>query len=150
MPKRRNAAAKRNPAASRSMKARTTRGTRRSPDRMSERSGTYSSRTPGAPSKRQGYNTMAYGKPDVASLGDPRTTSRRHGDVGPTSHKAQAFQPSPDWRGGRGDFGRSDVPKRRMAVGGPRPDSVSGKHRRKTSTESALRRADASMFNYDD
>ena len=142
MPKRRNAAPKRNPAASRSMKARTTRGTRRSPDRMSERSGTYY--------QRQAYDTMAYGKPDVASLGDPRTTSRWHGDVGPTSHKAQAFQPSPDWRGGRGDFGRSDVPKRSMAVGGPRPDSVSGKHRRKTSTESALRRADASMFNYDD
>ena len=143
MPKRRNPAAKRNPAASRSMKARTTRGTRRSPDRISERRRI-------ANHKRQAYDRMAYGKPDVASLGDPRTTSRWHGDVGPTSHKAQAFQPSPDWRGGRGDFGSSDIPKRSMAVGGPRPDSWSGKHRRKTSTESALRRADASMFNYDD
>ena len=149
MPKRRNPGAKRNPAASRSMKARTTRSTRRSPDRMSER-GPYVPQRRIANQKRHGYNTMAYGKPDVASLGDPRTTSRWHGDVGPTSHKAQAFQPSPDWRGGRGDFGRSDVPKRSMAVGGPRPDSWSGKHRRKTSTESALRRADASMFNYDD
>ena len=139
MPKRRNPGAKRNPAASRSMKARTTRGTRRSPDRIAERSGNFSDGL----SRYRSYNEMTYGKPDVASLGDPM--SGWGGGV-----KAQHRAKSREWRGGRGDFGRSDVPKRSMAAGGPRPDSVSGKHRRKTSTESALRRADASMFNYDD
>ena len=139
MPKRRNAAPKRNPAASRSMKARTTRGTRRSPDRIAERSGNFSDGL----SRYRSYNEMTYGKPDVASLGDPMSG---WGDRVKAQHRAK----SPEWRGGSGDFGRSDVPKRSMAAGGPRPDSVSGKHRRKTSTESALRRADASMFNYDD
>ena len=67
MPKRRNPGAKRNPAASRSMKARTTRGTRRSPDRIAERSGNFSDGL----SRYRSYNEMTYGKPDVASLGDP-------------------------------------------------------------------------------
>ena len=116
---------------------------RPSPDRIAERSGTYSSGV----SRRQTYNEMTYGKPDVASLGDPVSPHRKHGDVGPVSHKAQDFMLSGQSRGGTGDWGNPNIPTRDMAVGGPRPDSPSGKHRRQASTQAAYRAADASMFN---
>lgn len=138
MPKRRNAAAKRNPAASRSVKARTTRGTRRSPDRLRERSHLQGS---------QAGMARVYGQSDVASLGDPLSRTRRHGDVGYVPRKAQENMISPAGRGGRGNWDRSDIPQRQMAGHGSKAQRTK---RRKASTESALRRADASMFNYDD
>jgi len=116
---------------------------RPSPARIAERSGTYSSGV----SRRQTYNEMTYGKPDVASLGDPVSPHRKHGDVGPVSHKAQDFMFSPAGRGGQGNFGNPNIPKRDMAVGGPRPGSASAEHRRQASTQAAYRAADASMFN---
>ena len=134
MPKRRNAAAKRNPAASRSMKARTTRGTRRSPDRLAERSGLGR----GVYSNRDYYNTATY------SLADVSQGARR------------AIQPAykPTARGGSGNYDDPTVPTRSMAGGRPRAaggsNAVDARRRRRASTESALRRADASMFNYDD
>ena len=138
MPKRRNAAAKRNPAASRSMKARTTRGTRRSPDRLRERSGMQGS---------QAGMARTYGKPDVASLGDPLSRTRRHFDVGYVPRKAQENMISGQGRGGSGNWDRPDIPQRRMAGHGSEAQRAK---RRQASTQSALRRADASMFNYDD
>lgn len=137
MPKRRN------PAAARSMKARTTRGKRRSPDRIRERSQKAAGRGD-RPITRGAYDPMTYGKPDVASLDDPRS-----GYTFVSRAKAQDFMPDPTWRGGP-YTDQSDTPRRRQAEGGPKPGSKSGKFRRKQSTESALRRADASMFNYDD
>ena len=147
MPKRRNAAAKRNPAASRSTKARTTRGTRRSPDRMRERDRRHYG--------GQAYDTMAYGKPDVASLGDPESGHWfKQAYYRGKSTKAQALQPSPEWRGGRGNYDDPTVPTRRMAGGRPRigggSNAVDARRRRRASTQDSLRRADASMFNYDD
>ena len=134
MPKRRNAAAKRNPAASRSMKARTTRGTRRSPDRLAERSGLGR----GVYSNRDDYNTATY------SLADVSQGARR--DIQP------AYKPTA--RGGSGNYDDPTVPTRSMAGGRPRAaggsNAVDARRRRRASTESALRRADASMFNYDD
>ena len=138
MPKRRN------PAAARSMKARTTRGRRRSPDRIRERS-QKAAGGGNRPITRGAYDPMTYGRPDVASLGDPRSDYASVSKV----KQAQDYMPSPNWRGGRGHTDR-DVPLRRMAVGGPKPGSEAAKQRRKRSTESALHRADASMFNYDD
>lgn len=128
MPKRRNAGAKRNPAASRSMKARTTRGTRRSPDRLAERSGRRHS-------DRNYYNRATYEQADVSGSGRRPTYT-------------------PSARGGRGNYDDPTVPTRSMAGGRPRigggSNAVDARRRRKASTESALRRADASMFNYDD
>jgi len=120
MPKRRN------PAAARSMKARTTRGKRRSPARMEERTGRGDSNY---------YNRATYEQADVSGSGRRPTYT-------------------PHARGGRGDYGNPTVPLRSMAGGRPRAkggsNAVDARRRRKASTESALQRADASMFNYDD
>ena len=122
MPKRRN------PAAARSMKARTTRGKRRSPDRIRERTGRK-------PSDSNYYNRATYEQADVSGSGRRPTYT-------------------PHARGGRGDYGNPTVPLRSMAGGRPRAkggsNAVDARRRRKASTESALQRADASMFNYDD
>ena len=131
MPKRRNSAAKRNPAASRSMKARSTRSTRRSPARMEERTG-RASREHG---DRDYYNRATYEQADVSGSGRRPTYT-------------------PYARGGRGNYDDPTVPLRSMAGGRPRAkggsNAVDARRRRRASTESALRRADASMFNYDD
>ena len=128
MPKRRNSAAKRNPAASRSVKARSTRSTRRSPARMEERTG----RKHG---DRDYYNRVTYEQADVSGSGRRPTYT-------------------PHARGGRGNYDDPTVPLRSMAGGRPRAkggsNAVDARRRRRASTESALRRADASMFNYDD
>lgn len=130
MPKRRNAGAKRNPAASRSMKARTTPRRRgASPDRLRERSNF-------GYTDSAGYNYEAYSKPDLKSL------------------NAKARNPehvvSPRARGGDGSSTSPHlIPKRQMTSDDLRNPRIQAK-RRKLSTESALRRADASMFNYDD
>ena len=145
MPKRRNPAAKRNPAASRSLKARTTRGTRRSPDRIRERS-QKGSGFGNRPIPRGSYDPMTYNKPDVASLGDPVSS---YAVASRKLKKAQDFMPDPTWRGGP-YTDQSNGPLRQQAEGGPRPGSERGKFRRKQSTQDSLRRADASMFNYDD
>ena len=89
---------------------------------------------------------LTYGKPDVASLGDPVS---KYAVASKKLKKAQDFMPDPTWRGGN-YTDQSDVPLRRQAEGGPRPGSQGGKFRRKQSTQDSLRRADASMFNYDD
>ena len=81
----------------------------------------------------------------MASLGRGISQTRR-GDVQP------AYKPTA--RGGRGDYDNPNVPTRAMAGGRPRAagssNAVDARRRRRASTESALRRADASMFNYDD
>ena len=128
MPKRRNASAKRNPAASKSMKARTTRSKRRSPARMEERTGRRYS-------DRDYYNRATYEQVDVSGSGRRPTYT-------------------PYARGGRGNYDDPTVPTRSMAGGRPRisggSNAVDARRRRKASTLSALMRADASMFNYDD
>ncbi|MAU65059.1 MAG: hypothetical protein CL882_03460 [Dehalococcoidia bacterium] len=146
MPKRRNAGAKRNPVASRSMKARTTRGTRRSPDRLRERS-QKGSGFGNRPIPRGSYDPMTYSKPDVASLGDPVSN---YAVANRKRIKAQDFMPDPTWKGGRGNYDDPTVPTRRMAGGRPFSNPVDGPKRRRASTQDSLRRADTSMFNYDD
>ena len=125
MPKRRN------PAAARSMKARTTRGRRRSPDRIRER-------TDRGDINNIDYNYQAYSKPDAGSL---NAKARNPKDV--ASHKTRGGSDATPKRG------VDSVPKRKMTSDALRNPKTQAK-RRKISTESALRRADASMFNYDD
>jgi len=106
---------------------------RPSPARIAERSGTYSDGI----SRYRSYNEMTYGKPDVASLGDPMSG---WGDGVKAQHRAQ----SPEWRGGSGNYDDPTVPTRSMAGG---RDAVDNSKRRQASTQAAYRAADASMFN---
>ncbi len=113
---------------------------RPSPARIAERSGTFSDGL----SRYRSYNEMTYGKPDVASLGDPMSG---WGDGVKAQHRAK----SPEWRGGSGNYDDPTVPTRSMAGGRPRidggSDAVDNSKRRQASTQAAYRAADASMFN---
>ena len=133
MTKRRKAAAKAAPrppkAGPRSAKPRRRRA---SPDRLRERQ------------TQRGYNEMTYSQPDLSSLGRGDTKTGY-----PSDAPARQVAKDPSWRGGQWTD-NPNVPLRQQAAGGPRPGTDSGRSRRRLSTESALRRADASMFNYDD
>ena len=129
MPKRRNAATKGNRSKTAGPRSVKPRRRRASPDRLRERSdyGYIDA---------AGYNYETYSKPDLKSL------------------NAKARNPehvvSPRARGGIGSTTNPDlIPKRQMTSDDLRNPKIQAK-RRKQSTESALRRADASMFNYDD
>lgn len=159
MPKKRNPAEqrskasnphKRNPAAQRSKapgprskaSVRKQAMSRRSPDRMRERS-QWGSGYGRVVMPRGGYDPITYSKPDVASLGDPPSPYQ------PWKRKAQDIEPDPSWRHGEGysrDYENPNVPVRRMAFGGYQTGS-SGAKRRAASTEAAFRIADASMTN---
>ena len=110
---------------------------RPSPARIAERTGRSGMET----GDRQSYNRMTYGQADVSDLRGAQS------GLAPDAGRAQQYARSPEWRGGRGDFGNPNIPTRRMAAGGPTPDGAAGKHRRQASTQAAYRAADASMFN---
>jgi hypothetical protein len=94
-----------------------------SPDRLRERSQTYSDGTSG----RQGYNRMTYGQVDVSDLGNARD------DMNPYSRGG--------W--GHGDPSqRHNVPRRQAF----RTSTKSGKGTRVGSTNKALQSADVSMM----
>ena len=153
MPKRRNAGAKRNPAASKSMKARTTRGRRdswhRRDERQSPMQGSYVDQNYKA--NRQGYNSRTYAQVDVSNLGGAK--SGHHGADFPASRAVDR----PEYRGGyhptnfglRGQTINNPGGQVRSARQSVPETAKQRKYRRQRSTESALRRADASMFNYD-
>jgi len=90
---------------------------------------------------------MTYSKPDVASLGDPVSS---YAVASRKLKKAQDFMPDPSWKGGRGNYDDPTVSTRRMAGHRPFSNAVDAPKRRRASTQDSLRRADASMFNYDD
>ena len=133
MPKRRNAAAKRNPAASRSMKARTTRGRRPSEQQIRNRRDRDTTRyyegTDARTVRDQDYS--AYYRAEGASHRGDLQAARRNtakvpgygnqSQISPHSHRGE-YDSSPGFR----------------------------KKQRAADTLSALQRADASMFNYDD
>ena len=110
---------------------------RPSPARIAERTGRSGMET----GDRQSYNRMTYSQADVSDLRGAQS------GLAPDAGRAQQYAQSPEWRGGRGDFGNPNIPTRRMAAGGPTPDGAAGKHRRQASTQAAYRAADASMFN---
>ena len=132
MPKRRNAAAKGNRSKTAGPRSAKPRRSRASPDRFRERQ------------TQRGYNDMTYTQADLSSLGRGDTNTGY-----PTDAPARQVAKDPSWRGGQWTD-NPNVPLRQQAAGGPRKGTDSGRSRRRLSTESALRRADASMFNYDD
>ena len=123
MPNRRNSATKAGPRPAKP------RRRRASPDRLREHSnyGYIDS---------AGYNYEAYSKPDLKSL-NAKARNPEH-VVSPRARGGDASSTSPHL-----------IPKRQMTSDDLRNPRIQAK-RRKLSTESALRRADASMFNYDD
>ena len=133
MPKRRNAAAKRNPAAARSMKARTTRSRRPSETQIRSKRDRDTTRyydgTDARAVRQQDYS--AYYRAEGASHRGDLQAARRNtakvpgygnqSKISPHPHRAE-YDVSPGFR----------------------------KKQRAADTLKALQRADASMFNYDD